>query len=354
MSNALAAAEHELETLQKHRNPQNSVLSTCENTFATISTPTSAHPDSAYGASPAMKWAVLTNEPNIPEVEYSDNWRYEILPQDLLITPQTKMFKPYILSANVGVHDQPFMSTPTNDHLSGQIQPQHDALAPWQIWDMQDNTPPLSSFSLFSPTNQFVSVFDQQIPSIRNSQNSDKDITNNSLQESAGLRHLNIFPFTSPTAEEPSYGDKLETQFYQRKRQRSNIMSPLTTQFSSALASFDSASTSFSPTISKTSYFDNLIPTTSSSSSTSKSLKTTSKVRKDKDGKDTKCFPCDMCNSTFSRNHDLKRHVRIHLGIRPYKCDTCPKSFTRMDALNRHKNIRGCKGALEDDGNEDE
>jgi hypothetical protein len=26
--------------------------------------------------------------------------------------------------------------------------------------------------------------------------------------------------------------------------------------------------------------------------------------------KDGKFFPCDMCSSTFSRNHDLKRHVR--------------------------------------------
>ncbi|KAJ1334813.1 hypothetical protein BSLG_007968 [Batrachochytrium salamandrivorans] len=60
----------------------------------------------------------------------------------------------------------------------------------------------------------------------------------------------------------------------------------------------------------------------------------------------SKPFKCEMCPSTFSRNHDLKRHVRIHLGIRPYKCDMCEKSFTRMDALHRHTAVRGCKTAV--------
>jgi hypothetical protein len=56
-----------------------------------------------------------------------------------------------------------------------------------------------------------------------------------------------------------------------------------------------------------------------------------------------KKFPCHMCPSSFSRNHDLKRHMRIHLGIRPYKCQHCPKAFTRMDALHRHTTVGGCK-----------
>ena len=67
-------------------------------------------------------------------------------------------------------------------------------------------------------------------------------------------------------------------------------------------------------------------------------------------GKIKKTFYCHLCPSTFSRNHDLKRHIRIHLGIRPYKCATCPKAFTRADALHRHIHIRGCRGAEEEEG----
>jgi hypothetical protein len=59
------------------------------------------------------------------------------------------------------------------------------------------------------------------------------------------------------------------------------------------------------------------------------------------DGK--KSFACSMCSSSFSRNHDLKRHMRIHLNIRPYRCEYCPKAFTRMDALHRHSTVNGCK-----------
>lgn len=54
-------------------------------------------------------------------------------------------------------------------------------------------------------------------------------------------------------------------------------------------------------------------------------------------------FKCDHCPVAFSRKHDLKRHLRIHLNIRPYACKICSKSFSRMDALSRHTDDRGCK-----------
>ncbi|KAI8995836.1 hypothetical protein BC832DRAFT_525891, partial [Gaertneriomyces semiglobifer] len=53
-------------------------------------------------------------------------------------------------------------------------------------------------------------------------------------------------------------------------------------------------------------------------------------------------FQCELCPSAFGRRHDLKRHVRIHLGIRPYECGTCGRSFTRVDALNRHNVVKNC------------
>lgn len=44
-------------------------------------------------------------------------------------------------------------------------------------------------------------------------------------------------------------------------------------------------------------------------------------------------FKCDQCTQSFSRNHDLKRHKRIHLSVKPFPCTFCSKSFSRKDAL---------------------
>jgi hypothetical protein len=47
-------------------------------------------------------------------------------------------------------------------------------------------------------------------------------------------------------------------------------------------------------------------------------------------------FKCDECPHAFHRNHDLKRHKRIHLEVKPFPCHWCDKRFTRKDALKRH------------------
>lgn len=44
-------------------------------------------------------------------------------------------------------------------------------------------------------------------------------------------------------------------------------------------------------------------------------------------------FRCDQCPQSFNRNHDLKRHKRIHLAVKPFPCGHCEKSFSRKDAL---------------------
>lgn len=44
-------------------------------------------------------------------------------------------------------------------------------------------------------------------------------------------------------------------------------------------------------------------------------------------------FKCDVCPQSFNRNHDLKRHKRIHLAVKPFPCKFCEKSFSRKDAL---------------------
>ncbi|KAI9748378.1 MAG: hypothetical protein M1815_003316 [Lichina confinis] len=53
-------------------------------------------------------------------------------------------------------------------------------------------------------------------------------------------------------------------------------------------------------------------------------------------------FKCNQCPQSFNRNHDLKRHKRIHLAVKPFPCRHCDKSFSRKDALKRHILVKGC------------
>lgn len=59
-----------------------------------------------------------------------------------------------------------------------------------------------------------------------------------------------------------------------------------------------------------------------------------------------KQFQCPQCPLSFRRNHDLKRHVKIHLPVRPYTCEYCGKPFNRKDALRRHVISKACKMGL--------
>ncbi|PPQ95326.1 hypothetical protein CVT26_008172 [Gymnopilus dilepis] len=47
-------------------------------------------------------------------------------------------------------------------------------------------------------------------------------------------------------------------------------------------------------------------------------------------------YRCSMCPASFARNHDLKRHIRLH-ERKAWKCGGCHKVFSRRDAIKRHK-----------------
>ncbi|THW09121.1 hypothetical protein D6C93_08738 [Aureobasidium pullulans] len=64
-------------------------------------------------------------------------------------------------------------------------------------------------------------------------------------------------------------------------------------------------------------------------------------------------FKCDQCPQSFNRNHDLKRHKRIHLAVKPFPCGHCDKSFSRKDALKRHILVKGCGKAPTNSGDND-
>lgn len=60
-------------------------------------------------------------------------------------------------------------------------------------------------------------------------------------------------------------------------------------------------------------------------------------------GSADKQFKCDQCECSFRRNHDLRRHKRSHLPVRPFPCTTCSRSFSRKDALKRHLAANACE-----------
>ncbi|GIZ02138.1 hypothetical protein CEXT_484521 [Caerostris extrusa] len=55
--------------------------------------------------------------------------------------------------------------------------------------------------------------------------------------------------------------------------------------------------------------------------------------------KTAKRYQCFSCGYSTSRSDDLKKHIRIHTGERPFRCTFCTKTCNEKGALNKHMRI---------------
>ncbi|OHE92072.1 hypothetical protein CORC01_12653 [Colletotrichum orchidophilum] len=61
--------------------------------------------------------------------------------------------------------------------------------------------------------------------------------------------------------------------------------------------------------------------------------------------RETAKFPCTICRKCFTRNINLKGHMRSHFGERPFACPNCGKAFARLNDCHRHEKIHTKKGS---------
>ena len=52
-----------------------------------------------------------------------------------------------------------------------------------------------------------------------------------------------------------------------------------------------------------------------------------------------KYFQCRICEKSFNRKYNLKKHERIHTGEFPFECQTCKKKFNQKHQLQAHERI---------------
>ncbi|XP_071040238.1 zinc finger protein 391 isoform X6 [Parasteatoda tepidariorum] len=54
---------------------------------------------------------------------------------------------------------------------------------------------------------------------------------------------------------------------------------------------------------------------------------------------DIKPYQCQQCLKSFSSNHQLLQHIRIHTGEKPYKCSYCDRRFKQLSHVQQHTRL---------------
>ncbi|XP_063219168.1 flt3-interacting zinc finger protein 1-like isoform X3 [Bacillus rossius redtenbacheri] len=54
---------------------------------------------------------------------------------------------------------------------------------------------------------------------------------------------------------------------------------------------------------------------------------------------DVKPHQCQQCLKSFSSNHQLVQHIRVHTGEKPYKCSYCDRRFKQLSHVQQHTRL---------------